>query len=631
MSDDSTHAEKLLDVANDVARAVGARFVGFLTVGVYVAITVISTTDAMLVQGKVVHLPLLNVDVPMMGVFGFYTIAPWLILLMHTDLLLQLSALSRKLREFRKASRGLPAEARAQLRERLASFYYVQFLMGDEPSMLLRTLAGLVLWISVIIFPLALLLGVQVRFLAFHSHATTWWHRLALIGDVLLMVTIWPQLSSRGDGDERSSQSPRELLGRASKYLAPGLLGSGIVAASLLICTIPVDQHASAVRSWWFNMRNLQLQNEVLTADPVSAEVVNTLRDGAAKEKEKELNSVSPLTFFQGRDLRNGNFEGAVMPKFDLRALRKADETVTTQLQGAVFSWAQMQKVWLDDAAAGGAHFDGAQLQEASLVAADLHGASLAGTQLQHASLARARLDNAKAHGAQLQGADLSDAQLPNADLSSAQLQGANLRGANLTNVNFTDANLEGANLSRADLRTAQFTHTKMKGAVLVEAVVDDKILGADLDLTDVQAISHEAARPEELFKTVHFTACSDEQSKRFQCGTSLRNDEYRQRLTQFLVDLACADPYVARGLADQVQSNLHTQEQRWPALAVAFSTCLAPDACEGLDLLDHAAKGVLEEEAKAEPPVPVRVADLNCHLHASPAESHFPDALARR
>ena len=42
------YAEQLLDVVNDAAKAVGSRFVTFLTAGVYIGITVASTTDEML-------------------------------------------------------------------------------------------------------------------------------------------------------------------------------------------------------------------------------------------------------------------------------------------------------------------------------------------------------------------------------------------------------------------------------------------------------------------------------------------------------------------------------------------------------------------------------------------------------
>src|SRR5262245_24725585 len=89
----SRNAESLLTVVNDAAPAVVARFITFLTVCVYVSVIVASTTDEMLVHAKAVTLPVLNAPIPVSGLFGFYTVAPWLIVFLHWDVLLQLSTL----------------------------------------------------------------------------------------------------------------------------------------------------------------------------------------------------------------------------------------------------------------------------------------------------------------------------------------------------------------------------------------------------------------------------------------------------------------------------------------------------------------------------------------------------------
>src|SRR5436190_13089342 len=94
-------AEKLLGSVNDAAAAVSSRFVTFVSVGAYVAVTVASTSHEMLLRAtNLVTLPLLNAQIPIIGAFGFYTIAPWLIVLLHSDLLLQLSILSTELERF---------------------------------------------------------------------------------------------------------------------------------------------------------------------------------------------------------------------------------------------------------------------------------------------------------------------------------------------------------------------------------------------------------------------------------------------------------------------------------------------------------------------------------------------------
>jgi hypothetical protein len=95
------YAEKLLGSVNDAANAVSTRFVTFISVGACVAVTVASTTHEMLLRASnLVTLPLLNAQIPIIGPFGFYTIAPWLIVLLHSDLLVQLSILGNELARF---------------------------------------------------------------------------------------------------------------------------------------------------------------------------------------------------------------------------------------------------------------------------------------------------------------------------------------------------------------------------------------------------------------------------------------------------------------------------------------------------------------------------------------------------
>src|SRR6185369_16122469 len=116
------YAEKLLGSVNDAAAAVSSRFVTFVSVGAYVAVTVAATTHEMLLRASsLVTLPLLNAQIPIIGPFGFYSIAPWLIVLLHSDLLLQLSILASELERFDQEVTKLPQQKRTMLRQRVAN------------------------------------------------------------------------------------------------------------------------------------------------------------------------------------------------------------------------------------------------------------------------------------------------------------------------------------------------------------------------------------------------------------------------------------------------------------------------------------------------------------------------------
>jgi hypothetical protein len=65
--------------------------------------SVFSTTDLDLLIGKGIKLPVVDVEVP---IVGFYAALPYLLVLVHFHLLLQLQLLSRKLYAFDRAASG---------------------------------------------------------------------------------------------------------------------------------------------------------------------------------------------------------------------------------------------------------------------------------------------------------------------------------------------------------------------------------------------------------------------------------------------------------------------------------------------------------------------------------------------
>ncbi|HEY8153512.1 MAG TPA: pentapeptide repeat-containing protein [Myxococcota bacterium] len=557
------YAEKLLDSVNEAAGAVSTRFVTFVSVGAYVAVTVASTTHEMLLRASnLVTLPLLNAQIPIIGPFGFYTIAPWLIVLLHSDLLLQLSILGNELARFDEEVDRLEEPQRTLLRQRVANFYYVLYLTGGAPSRILHLLSAFITWMTAVMFPLGLLLFIQIRFLPFHSPLDTWLHRAAVVVDAVLILFIllprlWPRM--------------REMA-KASGWLAPlrqavsvpvfiVLACVATVFAALFLATIP-DRPGSAS----LFTKNIELRERVLTANVLTPEDINALRDATQPEQLREvLAKVMPFQALQGRDLRYADLYNAVLPRLDLRAVRtdeaKAAEPLPadceerrgcedppeceqrglqrTQLIGANFAWASMQ----------GAMFDEAILDEADLSWAKLQNGSLGRAHLNRALLRSARLLGTRLEAAKLCGADLGEAEMQQAVLVRAHLQGASLRGARLASANLAGADLRGADLSGADLAGANLTGARLQGAVLRGANTQGANFdGANVELADLSALG--AARPE------------------------------RAAIDAYLVGLACADPSVAHGIGGQA---LHSPARDGPALAKALLAARTRPDCAGV------------------------------------------------
>ncbi|HXC49992.1 MAG TPA: pentapeptide repeat-containing protein [Candidatus Limnocylindrales bacterium] len=556
------HAEQLLRAVNDAAAAVSSRFVTFVSVGAYVAVTVASTTHEMLLRASsMVTLPLLNAQIPIIGPFGFYSVAPWLVVLLHSDLLLQLSILSNELDRFDQEASALPAEPQSLLRQRVANFYYVLYLTAQAPSRFLHLLSAFITWVTTVVLPLGLLLWIQIRFLPFHSPLNTWMHRAALFADVaLILFVLMPHLWSRWHvtGDVPGS---RTLLRRALSVPTLVLAACAVTAfVSLFVAVIPGDTEGNA--SWF--AQNMELRERVLTANVLTPEDVNELRDSPPDRLKIVLSKVTPYQALQGRDFRYADLYNAVLPKLDLRAVRPQgvsavlpedcearrgcedppeciDTTLErTRMAGANFGWASMQQAMFDDAILDGADLSWAKVQYGSFSRATMNGANLKS----------ARVTAAHFDGTKLCGANLSEAQMQNASFVGAHLRGATLRSADLANANLEGADLRGADLSSANLTGAVLRKALLKGAILRGAAMDGiKMDGATIELTEVTAAKGDS------------------------------NDSSNATVA-YLVELACDDRATARGIVAQA---LGSPARDRPALARELLSARDRPDCKGM------------------------------------------------
>jgi hypothetical protein len=122
-------AKALLEAANRASERVAGLHLAFMAVCAYVLAIVFGTTDLDLLIGKGIRLPVVNVDVPLVG---FYACAPFIVVLVHFNLLLQLQLLSRKLFAFEAAAP--PEEGPGGLRERLHIFPFIPITWWAGPA-----------------------------------------------------------------------------------------------------------------------------------------------------------------------------------------------------------------------------------------------------------------------------------------------------------------------------------------------------------------------------------------------------------------------------------------------------------------------------------------------------------------
>ena len=190
----SPHIEKLLDAANSASQTVAALHVAFLAFVAYLGVIVWGTSHDDLLRISPVKLPILDVELPLTA---FYNFVPWMVVLLHFNLLMQLELLSCKLWNL---DHDLPnSRAGQQVRDRLFIFPFTHLIVGRSPVRLIRWLLSSIVGLTIIALPILMLLAAQIRFLPFHDEGITWSQRLAVWVDAIMLITLWPLIASPQD------------------------------------------------------------------------------------------------------------------------------------------------------------------------------------------------------------------------------------------------------------------------------------------------------------------------------------------------------------------------------------------------------------------------------------------------
>jgi uncharacterized protein YjbI with pentapeptide repeats len=491
---DTKEAEALASALNRSAERVQTLWISFLVFALYLAIATSTTTHRMLFLESPIKLPVLNIDLPLLG---FYILAPIIFLVFHFYVLLNLVLLARTAKTFEDVLQRIfpqDGEAHEAFRMRIENMLFVQLLVGGKPERegVNGGLLSLMALITLALAPVALILLFQVMFLPYHSEGITWLHRLLLLVDLLLVWTLWPGYR-RGWGTRLWPKRSWWLVGYAVLTVVPLFYAVAIatfpdermyVVADYVVTNWfhgqskwPYGSNEFRGRPDWYRwmtpVNSLSLDGEDLIEDRKLAQIIEK------NENNADEGRWVPVSTFVGRDLtnvslthadvRHVDFSGAVLNRADLRwAWATSAHFDGAQLEGAQFQAAQLQGASLGFAQLQDASLDRAQLQGASLRFAELQAASLDSARAIAATFDRAELQGASLAGAELQGASLDYTTLQGARLDNAQLQGASLDGAQLQGASFVGARLQAASFRnvfvwRTDVRMAEWSDTRVE------------------------------------------------------------------------------------------------------------------------------------------------------------------------
>ncbi len=508
----------------------------FLSLLLYVNLIIASTDAEQILRVAPVNLPLLNVPLPIIGFYGFL---PWLILLFHLYLLVQHYLFSQQLYRFNDKLDQAPDTLQAYVRKNLGNLPFLHWMVGQHRWMMQNVLT-LITLVSLIFWPLATLLWLQMAILPYHSADLLLWQRVALSMDVLLIAWLWPKTLDRQDSSRnwwkrgfalffgwgrvwqarrhwatlKSALAQRWPDLRAfihlfllSVVLLPVVLLSWLVAclpdspedrwlASFpepVSTIVDVDGQGKPTRTAFALTAYLHEQH---AKTGLSENEFNTLQAQGAKpcprseqpdkSKEAEHQHCLMVQPWLPRNLilrekvltADPNLKPEVEAKFQAGTPKPEDFDLIRglDLQNRNFDYADFTESALPKA-----DLRYASLKQAVLVKSRLDHAQMQYIQAEKANLPYAMLTGANLSHALLTGANLSSAALAGADLSSAALAGADLSQADLTGAYLADAKLTGAYLSFAELTGADLSNAKLTGAKLTNA----DLTGADLRINN--------------------------------------------------------------------------------------------------------------------------------------------------
>jgi uncharacterized protein YjbI with pentapeptide repeats len=468
---DPFDVEALQKSVDDSAARLSTVWVSFIVFALYLEVAAGSTTDRQLLLEQPMTLPVLNINLPLLG---FFLLAPVLLVIFHAYLLLQVLLLARTAAVYDEAvQRSSLAESdRARVQQRLSNTLFAQIFAGSprERRGVVGVLLRVMAWVTLAIAPAFVLLTFEVQFIPYHSGAVTWTHRVLIAIDMTIVLLLW-----------RAVFNPeRDVLWHEIIEPRPALFTAiAVVLFSNMFVTFPGELPASWMR---FGDEIVRDCNPLLGGTGFKDRILvprEILVDGewlvkieaATKEKGQKANEGPRSRNFRSRDLRCG--------QFDFADLRRSDFT-EANLQGARFSSAELQGAVLTWAQIEGANFSYAKLQESSFRNASFPASDFRSAQLQGADLSWAHADGSNFDFARMEGASLWQATLRGSTFDWAYLQGANFWNAKLQGAQLLDAQLEGARLDKAQLQGANLGKAQVSAASLNEA----QLQGSDLSKT---------------------------------------------------------------------------------------------------------------------------------------------------
>lgn len=534
MNDPTPQLPKAADMLERV-RAEAAELRGFtitfMSLLLYVAIIISSTTHEQILRIGPVKLPLLDVEIP---IVGFYWFMPGFLFFLHLYILIQHYLFSQLAFRFRAAlERETDADVKDNLRRSLGNLPFLHWLAGKHGGFMNFLMTAFTV-VSLILWPVWTFWWLQATFLPYHDNTIVWTQRAFLLLDTGLLAYLWAKILD--DSDDAGHWWRPAFAPFLYVVTAP------IKAALRWLCRLTdamgLHRLTARLRSWLGTCsppHTLPLaatfERWLLSVFWITALffsfIVSTLPDS---DEEKWLIRQFPAswsdppkaTYGQKQDQRRLFILTAWLHEqqrvwlkpdqlndYDSARIRacgddkdgKDDKAAEQKTQGDDKNTeVKPTCYWVDS------YFPrNLILNERVLVANQgLEPEIMTGLKAKRGKTGSLitkpdyllKVEGLRLQGRHLEYADFSASSLPNADLRRARLKSANLEAAKLEQVNFESAELPDANLWRATLSGADLSGATLSGANLWRATLSGADLssatlsGADLRYATLSGVS---------------------------------------------------------------------------------------------------------------------------------------------
>ena len=443
-------SQRLLESANDSARHFRNIYAAYLTVMIYTLVVVLSTDQELLFKAGDKQLPLVHITIP---IKEFFIYMPLAILVIHFYLLIQASFLADKVRDYiSEIEKRLGSQERDKA-YRLLFPVPLAHTFGEGKT---QRILYLIIFVSLVIFPLGTLITARAKFLPYQSVLISSQHFIIMLIDIVLLGYFWNRIRSK------------------NKYLnyAFTLIGA------IILLSISLHLGKKSISEIYY----FDLPNSTLVKKEPAPEILATYhtREGnlvTKPDKSVWCELAEPL------DLSDRNLINAKLSKTKICSATFTE----TNLTRADLTEANLTRADLTEANLTQADLTETDLTKADLSKANLTQAVLRGTILTEAVLTEADLTQTDFAPSLIETLspliqaltgnpistfpqkDFAKANLTRADLTQADLTGATPREVDLTDANLTKANLTGADLPRANLTRANLRNADLFGVNLSE------------------------------------------------------------------------------------------------------------------------------------------------------------------